>query len=99
MKVYTTALAFFNLVSKAPTARVVSAHLTWVTFVMAACYVYRDVWPLMTYTLEPADRAGGTLFWVKISLITFVGIIEPLFEPYPYIPVDPKVHSRVMSLL
>ena len=28
--------------------------------------------------------------WAKIVLMAFVGVIEPLFEPYAYIPLEPK---------
>lgn len=45
----------------------------------------------MTYTLEPADAAEGNLLWAKIGLIVFAGFLEPVFEPYPYIPYDPTV--------
>lgn len=49
---------------------------------------------LMTYTLIPADAEEGTLLWVKVALVTFVSLIEPLFEPYPFEPVDPQVSHK-----
>ena len=55
-----------------------------------AVYAYRDVWPLMTFTLEPADRTEGELLWYKVT-VTFLVNLLPLFEPYPYIPHDPTV--------
>lgn len=38
----------------------------------------------------------GKLLWAKVTFATFAGIIEPIFEPYPYIPYSPKVsvHSK-----
>lgn len=62
-------------------------------FAVFAVYAYRDLWPLMTFTLHPRDEDLGTLLWVEIGLAAFAGIIEPLFEPYPYVPVDAKASS------
>ena len=67
---------------------VFSRHLTLVTFTVLAVYLYRDIWPLMTFTLQPADSAEGILLWVKIALLAFVGVVEPLFEPFPYAGCD-----------
>ncbi len=68
-----------------------SLHLTLVTFTLFAVYAYRDIWPLMTFTLDPADKAEGSALWVKVAFVTFVGAIEPMFEPYVYIPEVPQV--------
>lgn len=72
-----------------------SFHLTLVTFAVCVLYCYRDIWPLMTFTLRPADEAEGDILWAKIALLIFVSTVEPLFEPYPYIPVDPTVMKAV----
>ena len=71
----------------------VPSHLCIVTLTVGALYVYRDLWPIMTYTLHPADGHEGKLLWAKVVLAAFAGIIEPIFEPYPYIPYDPKVSA------
>ena len=59
---------------------------------LAACvlYAYRDIWPLMTFTLRPADEAEGAFLWAKVALLLFIGVVVPMCEPYPYIPVDAK---------
>ena len=54
-------------------------------------YVYRDIWPLATFNLRPADLADGPLLWAKIGLLTFTAVIIPLFIPRQYTPIDPKV--------
>lgn len=54
-------------------------------------YVYRDVLPLTTYTLSPADAAEGGIIWVKILILTYVSVIIPLVIPRQFIPADPKV--------
>jgi hypothetical protein len=56
-----------------------------------ASYTYRDVWPLCTVVLLPRDRVEGWVLWAKVGLATFRGLVFPLFEPFPYIPVDPAV--------
>ncbi len=90
-------LAFFNVFAPAAFGRVASLHLTLVTCAFFAVYAYRDIWPLMTFTIEAGDKAEGRIIWAKIALAAFAGVVEPLFEPYAYIPVDPKVMLRFAS--
>ncbi len=52
----------------------------------------------MTLALIPADAAEGRMLWVKIALVVLVGIVEPTFEPYSYIPVDPKVIYSIFQV-
>lgn len=67
---------------------------TTLTFIaILACYGYRDVWPLLTFTLHPKDGSEGWILWAKVALATIVGIIVPLLEPYPYISSDKTVRS------
>jgi hypothetical protein len=56
-------------------------------------YAYRNIWPLLTFTLSPADSYEGALLWVKIGLLAFAAIAVPLLVPRQYIPIDPKVQS------
>lgn len=60
-------------------------------FAVFAMYAYRDIWPLMTFTLRPKDEIEGCILWVKVALTALAGVIEPVLEPYPYIPLDPSV--------
>ncbi|KAF8799457.1 multidrug resistance-associated ABC transporter [Phlegmacium glaucopus] len=53
-------------------------------------YLYRDIWPLATFTEEPKDLQEGYMFWVKFSIVTLTAVIIPLFIPRQYVPVDPK---------
>ncbi|KAJ3558885.1 hypothetical protein NM688_g664 [Phlebia brevispora] len=87
---YACVLAVLNVSFKVTRASVYSFHLTVVTFAVSALYCYRDIWPLMTFTLQPIDEAEGAILWVKIGLMIFVSTVEPLLEPYTYIPVDMK---------
>lgn len=62
-----------------------------VSFAVFAYYAYRDIWPLMTFTLRPADEAEGPLLWIKVGLAIWAGLLGPLVEPYSYIPLHPEV--------
>lgn len=65
---------------------------------IAGSFLYRDIWPLLTYELLPADRAEGAMLWVKIAFAVYSGILAPLIEPYQYIPLDPKVPLKSPAL-
>jgi hypothetical protein len=56
-------------------------------------YIYRDIWPLATFTKEPKDLQEGYLLWIKFSITTLAAVIIPLFIPRQYVPVDPKVRQ------
>ena len=62
-------------------------------------YGYRDVWPLMTYTLRPCDIHEGALLWAKTILTAFAGVVLPITVPRKYVPVTPQVFKLyVLSL-
>lgn len=88
---YAAILAVLNAFFPAQKGLVFSSHLSLVTFALLALYAYRNIWPLMTFTLEPIDSAEGNILWAKLILLAFVGALEPLLEPYPYIPYDATV--------
>ena len=85
---FASVLAILNIRAHAAKGAVYSFHLTLVSLTICALYVYRDVWPLMTFTLRPLDEAEGSILWVKVALIIYIAVVAPLCEPYPYIPVD-----------
>jgi hypothetical protein len=72
-------------------SRIVSFHATLVTLAIFGVYTYRDLWPLITFTMDPADGHEGRLLWAKIALAGVAGVWVPMVEPYPYIPYDPAV--------
>lgn len=90
---YASLLAVLNIFSSGKQSLVYSFHLSLVSGAILAIYVYRDVWPLMTFVLTPKDGSGG-LLWAKVALAIFAGVFEPLFEPYPYVPYDPAVSTK-----
>lgn len=82
--------------TKLPRSRVATRHLNIVVLVPLVVYGYRDVWPLVTYDLSPADGVEGKTLWIKIACMAFAAIFLPLFAPRQYIPVDPEVSFAVL---
>lgn len=62
-----------------------------VLFSTLVLYLYRDIWPLATYSKNPADIEEGSTLFVKIGILFITAIVIPLFIPRRYVPVDPKV--------
>jgi hypothetical protein len=63
-------------------------------------YIYRDIWPLATFTKEPKDlKEGHYILWIKFSITTLTAVIIPLFIPRQYVPVDPKVIKAFHSFI
>ncbi|PPQ77073.1 hypothetical protein CVT25_014886, partial [Psilocybe cyanescens] len=95
-KLYSTFLAALALVSNG-TGRLATRFNIILLLVTLGVYGYRDIWPLATYDLVPADIAEGGILWAKISVLVFITTVIPLFCPRPYIPVDPKHPMPVPS--
>ncbi|KZV67494.1 P-loop containing nucleoside triphosphate hydrolase protein [Peniophora sp. CONT] len=90
---YASALAVLDITSNKLRTRVAKHHLTLILLAGFAVYAGRDIWPLMTYTLDPVDPASAPL-WVQVSLLTIAGIVIPLIIPRRYILIDPKNASE-----
>lgn len=86
-------MATVNLLVPARMSQTVSPHLGLVTFGIFVFYMYRDIWPLMTFTLRPPDEREGTVLWIKVALAIWAGLLGPLAEPFPYIPLHPEVRK------
>ncbi|PCH35071.1 hypothetical protein WOLCODRAFT_145639 [Wolfiporia cocos MD-104 SS10] len=87
---YASVLALVTLASGPKSSEIASRHLSHLLLLTWAVYVYRDVWPLATYTHSPADAADGVLLWVKFALLTFAAVVMPLCTPHQYVPLDPE---------
>jgi hypothetical protein len=90
---YAWSLAVLLLYVPIHKSHTLSFHTTLATLSVAGAYTYRDVWPLVTFTLAPADGHEGWLIWTKIALAGLAGVIIPVLEPHVYIPFDPAVSS------
>ena len=59
-----------------------------------AVYIYKDIWPLATYTESPKDLPReGNILWLKLAVLVVASVCVPLFIPRSYVPVNPKVRS------
>lgn len=86
-----------TVAAKLPVASRAARHLCLVLTVVWSVFVYRDVWPSMTFDLEPIDGAEGWLIWTKIGVLSFSGVVVPLLIPRQYIPFDPKVRAALFG--
>ncbi|KAI0728488.1 hypothetical protein C8Q72DRAFT_917712, partial [Fomitopsis betulina] len=87
---YIFVLALLSVGTQERVRSLAAKHLTMVLLVIWGLYVYRDVWPLATFTLTPKDNAEGVLLWARIGLLTIASIVVPLCIPRPYIPINPE---------
>ncbi|KAH9028052.1 ABC transporter type 1, transmembrane domain-containing protein [Lactarius deliciosus] len=87
---YAAFLGLMTLTARRVRAEVASFHLSSLLLGTFSVYAYRNIWPLLTFTLSPVDAWEGALLWVRIGLLAFAAIVIPLLVPYQYIPIDPK---------
>ncbi|KAH9028261.1 hypothetical protein EDB84DRAFT_1563180 [Lactarius hengduanensis] len=87
---YAAFLALVAATAQRVRASVASFHLSSLLLGTFSVYAYRNIWPLLTFTLSPVDAREGALLWVRIGLLAFAAIVIPLLVPYQYIPIDPK---------
>ncbi|CAG7846211.1 ATP-binding cassette transporter abc4 Short=ABC transporter abc4; AltName: Full=ATP-energized glutathione S-conjugate pump abc4; AltName: Full=Glutathione S-conjugate-transporting ATPase abc4 [Serendipita indica DSM 11827] len=93
---YASVLALCTLLIKKRWRRVAKNHLNILLVAAWAVYLYRDVWPVATYTLQPVDPNHWTT-WTSIALLTLVAVAIPAFMPHEYIPVDPERPSSEVN--
>jgi hypothetical protein len=91
LQAYVSILAGGALLVRASRRRIVTRHLVVVLLATWIISTYRNVWPLATYTLIPADGAEGWLLWIKYAFLTVAGVVVPLTIPREYRPYDVKV--------
>ncbi|KAJ1309694.1 hypothetical protein OPQ81_006459 [Rhizoctonia solani] len=94
---YTTLLAILALTLQTRFRGIVNTHLVGLLLVAFVIYAWRDLLPLATYDLRPADSAGGWLTWSRIGVLTFAAVVIPLFIPRIYIPIDPRNPSDITN--
>jgi hypothetical protein len=95
LQAYALSLAALLLYVPLAKSSAVSFHATLATCGIFAAYLYRDVYPLITFTLDPADAEEGWLVWTKVAFAGVAGIFVPMVEPHMYIPYDPAVSTAV----
>ncbi|KDR83052.1 hypothetical protein GALMADRAFT_57306 [Galerina marginata CBS 339.88] len=82
---YSSLLGIISLASRSRYVSVARHNIT-ILLLTLGVYAYRDIWPLATYTLEPADKVEGKILWIKIAILAVIGILIPLFSPHAYVP-------------
>ncbi|KAK8861564.1 hypothetical protein IAR55_002386 [Kwoniella newhampshirensis] len=87
---YTLIISFLLLTLRpaTPLRRHLITHLDILLLLGFALYAYRDIWPLCTFNLVPADIANA-ITWSRVALLSVVAVVIPLIRPRTYIPVDP----------
>jgi hypothetical protein len=90
-------LALVYVAARKGYASVASFHLSSILLITFSVYAYRDIWPLLTFTLSPADGRDGSLLWAKVSLLAVAGVVIPLVTPRRYVPLDPKDPQTVIN--
>jgi len=88
---YSALLAFFSVILRPRLRRLATNHLVLLLLVAWGAYLWRDIWPLATFHLEPLDPQTWVT-WTIIGLLSVVGVLVPLFIPHQYAPVDPEVY-------
>ncbi|KAH8986106.1 hypothetical protein EDB92DRAFT_2054957 [Lactarius akahatsu] len=94
---YAAFLALVAVTARRVRASIASFHLSSLLLGTFSVYAYRNIWPLLTFTLSPVDAWEGPLLWVKIGLLAFAAIVIPLLVPRQYIPIDPKDPQQVIN--
>ncbi|KAH9028060.1 hypothetical protein EDB83DRAFT_1910199 [Lactarius deliciosus] len=94
---YAAFLALVAVTARRARASVASFHLSSLLLGTFSVYAYRNIWPLLTFTLSPVDAWEGPLLWVRIGLLTFAAIVIPLLVPRQYIPIDTKDPQQVIN--
>ncbi|KAI9444468.1 hypothetical protein H4582DRAFT_1805817 [Lactarius indigo] len=94
---YAAFLALVSVTARRVRASVASFHLSSLLLGTFSIYAYRNIWPLLTFTLSPVDGSEGPLLWVRIGLLAFAAIVIPLLVPRQYIPIDPKDPQQVIN--
>lgn len=96
IQTYTSLLALISVCVGPKWRRLVTRHLAALLLVTFVVYLYRDMWPLATFTLSPKDLSEGWLIWAKVVVLSITAVVIPLLMPRPYIPFNPKVTKSVI---
>lgn len=87
-------LALISVSAKRTWAKIANTHLVLLLLATFLIFAYRDLWPLVTYTLQPADAYEDGLLWAKCVVLVLTAVVIPLVIPRQYVPFDPKACYR-----
>lgn len=97
-QLYASLLALVSVKAGHRWSSIVIRHLNSILLVAFCVYVYRDVFPLATYTKHSQDQSEGWVLWAKVSILAIVALYIPLTIPRRYIPFDPEVYNDTQCL-
>ncbi|WRT65691.1 uncharacterized protein IL334_002636 [Kwoniella shivajii] len=88
---YTLIFSFLLLTLRpaTPLRRHLIAHVDILLLVGWCIYVYRDLWPLLTYNLFPSD-INNAITWSRVGILSVAAVLIPLLRPRTYVPADPQ---------
>ncbi|KAH9030174.1 hypothetical protein EDB84DRAFT_1562614 [Lactarius hengduanensis] len=89
---YAAFLALVAVTARRVRASVASLHLSSLLLGTFSVYAYRNIWPLLTFTLSPVDAWEGPLLWVRIGLLTFAAID-------PQQVINPEQTASLLSMM
>lgn len=92
-KFYASLLSAASITSSKTLGNKAWSHTSFLLLGASGVYIYRDIYPLVTFTLSPMDKEEGRILWAKIAILFFVGAFISFWIPHQYIPVDPKVNA------
>lgn len=98
LQIYVGMLGLLAISGNPPLEHLAFAHASLLLAVTWCVYMYRNVWPLATFTESPVDLAEGKVLWAKVALLFLGGVALPLLTPRQYIPLNAKVRV-FLSLL
>ncbi|KAH9059057.1 hypothetical protein EDB87DRAFT_1832312 [Lactarius vividus] len=94
---YAAFLALVAVTARRVRASVASFHLSSLLLSTFSVYAYRNIWPLLTFTLSPVDAWEGPLLWVRIGLLAFAAIVIPLLDLQQVI--NPEQTASLLSMV
>ncbi|KAH9028046.1 hypothetical protein EDB83DRAFT_2526408 [Lactarius deliciosus] len=89
---YAALLGLMTLTARRVRASVASLHLSSLLLGTFSVYAYRNIWPLLTFTLSPVDAWEGALLWVRIGLLAFAAID-------PQQVINPEQTASLLSMM
>lgn len=97
-QIYVGMLGLLAISGNPPLEHRAFAHASILLAVTWGVYMYRNVWPLATFTESPADLAEGKVLWAKVALLFLGGVALPLLTPRQCIPLNAKVRVYLFLL-
>ncbi|KAH9166802.1 hypothetical protein EDB89DRAFT_2075433 [Lactarius sanguifluus] len=89
---YAAFLALVAATARRVRASIASFHLSLLLLGTFSVYAYRNIWPLLTFTLSPVDACEDALLWVRIGLLGFTAID-------PQQVINPEQTASLLSMM